>query len=424
MRIRKSICYELFAILIAIFPLLNVYRLGPLPMGDIIAIFFLPLLLSRKSLKLNTCKNEKWYVLFLIYSFSSIIIGFFYVESIELSGFFGKIFHLVFYFIFGIVLAKKYLRIEYLKNVIIKISILLSGCVLLEWVLAKFLKIEIYAIVPFFKLNYSVTNYSDYVRLFSSASLSQGYRPSGLFLEPAHYCAYAIIGLVLLLSKNNIRKIDFFGILIIVSGILMSKSTGGIICAIVCFGYYIFFLHETKLSIKIAFVLVGLAFIVNLCINDDGLILLLSSRISEIGSNVYDTSGNRRVLRGLYVWRELPNITKVLGCGVGMLEPLIQSKGIMVLTDSSFSEEMNMIFYLICSFGIIGSVLYICSFILNFLNSDHTRKMLIFVYLFLGIYSNYIFHALSIVFIALIFISEKDSSMIKNNAGKKQTIDR
>lgn len=393
---------KLFALAIVWYPIFNVYSAGILPLGDLIIVALLALKVLRRRPQKKS-HEVKLYMLFLCYSLILLPIQLIFLKSISVGEVFGKVFHLLLYSYLGVIYSWSSLEIDAIKKGLKSVSYYISLIVIFEKVISIVFGIHLYLLLPFLNLNYSITDYNQYLTEFVRTIGSQGYRPSGVFLEPAHYCAYAILGFILILTDTSKNK-NIKSLIIISLGMLVSLSTGGIICLAICWCYYFFFIKDKKNSTtKMLLFLIGIGAAIFIVQSQAHLVQTVLNRLTELGSTIYDTSANRRILRGFYVWLELSPILKIFGTGLGCLKSYITQNRILVLTDSLYSDEMNMLSYLMCSSGIVGTVLYFEGMIMSFLKESKERKLIILIYCVTAVFSNWLFHALSVLYLVLIY---------------------
>ncbi len=328
--------------------------------------------------------------------------------SFDFKDVFSKMFHLILYGVYGLYFGNKFFEIKIFFKKYLEVLNVLVLLAIIQQMIYLVTKAQIYLVIPNIPLNYSIENSENYIRFFSQANSIQGYRASSLFLEPSHFAIFVAIGLAYKLLNDYKKKYDIIIIFLYLLAIVFSYSTGGVICAIIIIGYYIFiYKAENKKKINFKFkILISVSLFVSLIYVISKNTLLISTvfnRIKGIGSTLYDTSGNRRVLRGFYIWKELPFLNKVLGTGMGNLLETIKSKNMIVLTDTIYTDEMSALFYSLCSVGVIGTGLYFNSIISNWKSADSFVKLIIILYIFSCFYNNIILHATSIIFLTIIF---------------------
>lgn len=408
MKIQRSrIPQKIYIVFIILYPILNNYKFI-IPIGDIMGICLLPYFLLEKRAILTETIYSKQYYIFLLYCLIILPIVVLLGGDSDLGDIFSKCFHLVLYATYALYLGKKYFNYDIFFEKFINILNVLVYLAIFQQIIYALIHHQIYYIIPNIPLNYSVENYDSYISMFRLAAASQGYRASSLFLEPAHFALFVVIGLAYRLLKPTKEYNDFIMVLLYLVAIVFSYSTGGVLSAVIVVLYYIFF-YRTEMKgrydtlFKITLTVIAIFGVIFVLSTNSLLLTTIQNRINSIGSTVYDTSGNRRVLRGYYVWKEIPILNKILGTGMGNLLAIIKTNNIIVLTDTKFSDEMSTLFYSLCSVGIVGSFLYFFSIIKNWSKAQSFGKLIIILYLFSCIFNNILLHATSAIYLVLMF---------------------
>lgn len=403
---KKKVAYFIYNSYIILLPILNIYRIG-LPIGDIVGLVLFPYF----ALRCNKMKGEKQdkrnahrYRIFLVYVIILLPIQMCICRSFDLSDVLSRLVHIILYSMYGIFFSFYLFDYDFFCVMILKIACILAPLTIIQQIIYRAVGIKTYLLLHYLDLNYSIIDYSEYVRRFNVATESSGYRASSIFLEPAHFCMYILIPLAIVFMKKNKRHIDHIVIMVICVSIICSYSTGGVFGLLICVFYYIILLRENqKKWFKVVLILFSSFAGIYILTCNTQLVSLIVGRISEIGSNVYDTSGNRRVLRGFILWRKLPNLIKIFGAGVGMLQGTIIKLNLIVLTDVSYSEEMNTYATLLCTNGIIGTVLYCRSIITEYKKKNELCQLITILFLLTSIFNNYIYQAISVLYLVFVF---------------------
>lgn len=404
---KEGFLITLYSIIVIFLPILNVYKFV-LPVGDVLAILgFFVLYNNRNWIGGNETRAQRTgYGIFVIYCILSIPLSI--ISGADINEIFSKNLHLVLYMIYGIYLSKYYFRYSEFFNLFLRVVSVLACIELAQFIVYLATGRQLLLLIPSIPLNYSISNYRDYTDMFTRAALSQGYRPSSLFLEPAHYAFYALIALIIVLMKKNKSKYEYIKILIYILSIICSYSSGGVICMAICIIYYFVanganHKSTAEFIFKTSMIAASIFAAVYVLQHETRLISMISERLMSIGSSTYDTSGNRRVLRGLFVWRELPFLNKIFGTGMGNLLSTIVHENILVLTDRAFSDEMSSLFYLMCSCGILGTCLYYWTIIRKFFFSNQIQKLVIITFLISSFFNNNILQGVSVIYLLMMF---------------------
>lgn len=403
-----------FCFFLVIFPILNVYKII-LPLGDLIGILIMPFLWCTTSRVCAIQPNKKKYIYFLIYVFLVLPGIVLCLNNIDLKNVLSKSIHLFLYFTYFLFLTKKHFEIHVFEKCMVAAGKVLAVIAVMQQLFYRLFDAESYFLLPFMKLNYSIGNYNDYVTYYHRMAKHSGYRASAFFLEPAHFSMFMLLVLLSVLLKPEKRKKDFFWIFILIASIFSSYSTGGLIGLAVCILYYIFLYHGKGINkfFKASLIVIGICSVLAVIICDSQLVSYVTGRILDIGNTAYDTSGNRRILRGFLVWSRLPILNKIFGTGIGELQQFIVEHKIMVLTDKSYSDEMNTIACLLCSYGIIGTFIYFRSILSNIKKGTVLQRGVVLLFCVYGLYTNFLYSAISVLYLIYIFTGNGEKNAVK-----------
>lgn len=413
---KKYIIQNLYIIFIIVYPILNNYKLG-IPIGDTIALLLMPIfILSKRNNNGGDNLHDKYYYFYLIYCVITLPLLIIISSSFDFKDTFSKMFHLILYAVYGLYFGNKFFDLKLFFEKYLKVLNILVLLAIVQQIIYLFTKSQVYLIIPNLPLNYTIENSENYIRVFTQANSIQGYRASSLFLEPSHFAIFVVIGLAYKLLNDWKKNRDIITIVLYLISIACSYSSIGIICSIIIIGYYmIFYKAVNKKSknfiFKIFVMIIFVASIIYILSTNSLLIKAVLDRINGIGSKLYDTSGNRRILRGYYIWKDLPFFNKIIGTGMGNLLETIKLNKMLVLTDMDYTDEMSALFYNLCSVGVIGTVLYFSSIMSNWKTADAFVRLIIILYVFSCLFNNILLHATSIIFLVIIF--SKRNKVIK-----------
>ena len=202
------------------------------------------------------------------------------------------------------------------------------------------------------------------------------YRASAFFLEPAYLSEFCLPYLFLSLF-NSEEKYDTKKIieaLFITLSIVLTTSTLGILgCVIAWLIYTIKILWTSKrrkLILLIPVIIVAGYYMYSL----DAVQNQLSSKIYSAQNLTMSTSLSLRLTRGWYCFNALDEIRKLIGMGYGCVSAFITEHHITTIIDREgiVNSYMNGISLMLCSLGIIGTLIYIIPFIGMILKNRNT----------------------------------------------------
>lgn len=198
------------------------------------------------------------------------------------------------------------------------------------------------------------------------------YRPSALFLEPAHFAQYCSIALLSTLFPITGKRVKYVRAFLISAGILLTTSGIGIVLSVGILGWYILF-TKRKNGSKIIYLFFGI-----LSATIAGIILYQIPFIKLSITRIFGKVDGYNALSGrLWAWNV--TIKKMTG------HTLIFGYG----TDRFFDGYLTGLMQIIMNYGIIGLILLILSF-LYAINKNHNN------FIFLG----------SIIYLGLIIVAD------------------
>lgn len=358
--IEISLSQKVFTLIIILFPIINIYQSGinvDIGIGDAMLLMFLviyaPGVLKRKLVISD-------YLLFTIYIISVSFIDIVLINDGVIPAFnLIRIFRHAFFGVIVSVYMPYYFNLQY-GTVLMKTW----SCVVSVGIVLQSLIYYIFHKLQFFWLPVEAFSGGEIrVERLSHMELlaSEGqFRPSFVFVEPAHFSQYVVVGVLLFLFCEKRKSRAFAGAFLCSLGILLSTSAGGIFVMVL--GWAVWLLKILKSAIMkrrigkyIFWFLLFLLTTVMGVLLFTGLGKMMIRRINEIGFNKQTTSGNLRVLRGFLVFFELDTCHQIFGVGLGNIDEYF-TKMHMAMPFGS-GDYMNSFTYLMNSTGVFGILL-------------------------------------------------------------------
>ena len=348
-------------------------------------------------------KIDKILVIFWIYTVVVSLINIFFSKNFELTDILIKYTHLL-CFIFIIALFRNnFLNNDWDSSPFILVALISSGFLILQFIFFNFTGIEIYGVLEMYRTN--ITN--DITR------------PSSFFVEPAHFCRYCVLPLFLILFEDNSKNRMFKAIFISIAIILSKSSIGYISLALIWVLWLINVLHDKKISYNK--VLKSLSLIVPaiiICIKMSSKFELFNFVLEHIsGLDMKEiTSGNVRIFRGFWIWKEEPFLNKLFGVGFANVRTFLINNEIRTIFDGMLecgNEYMSAISYILVMNGIIGLVIFLYALWYLFLRADNKKKILILLFTVLML-SNEEFQSVDFINIWLYLLLETSYKGVEN----------
>ncbi len=241
MKMKRTSLYNIISLSVPLVPIFSIYRffIEGLSLAEVMMIILiLSYLISKRIRAMN------YIIVFFLFTYlflslllSYNIVGYFYSTNILTR--FGKLF---IYTIYGMVVLSS---LKYSSNLLKYFNItgfmLYLGLVtqyIIYALTSRYFVIKI-PLIPYVNDQVSSVDFS-YIR-------SIDFRPSSLFLEPAHFAVFAIFHLLIILYSREIteRKKLVMGISISLFALLSTSSTALVVIPIIWILYYLFISSNT-----------------------------------------------------------------------------------------------------------------------------------------------------------------------------------
>lgn len=351
---------KLISVGLILLPILDQYQLFSLRFMDLfgIVIIFCSIILKKKFL------ISYKFVPYIIYVFIQT-----FISSMELSAVTPVLLfkNLISFFllVYGmLILAPKELEVERAYRIYTKVVVIASLVAIFQFLAFQLLSVKTTLIIPGLTLHYGDSmSSSTFISMFLSY---KNYRPSSFFLEPAYHSEYILPWIYMTLFNvkyvgSDISKRYFIIAVIASIGICLTTSILGIvgvaIAWIIYFEKNIFSRKGWKYALILpVFIVLGI-YIIQL----DTIQTQIVSKMFSLQNLDMSTSLSLRLMRGYYCFLELGGVQKLFGCGYGILYQVFSQYGIHTMLDTGniVITYMNGFFLMVCSVGIVGSLLYL-----------------------------------------------------------------
>ena len=250
-----------------------------------------------------------------------------------------------------------------------------------------------------------INNVITFIKLFHGREVAF-YRPSFIFLEPAHLIYYII---PLLFYELHCRKNIIFPIFLTI-GILLSTSSSGVILVIMAWLWNILkSLLSKKDKGKVIVYLIALLLIAFFSLNFTGVRNTIE-RTKE-GGSIYS-----RVYRGFMVFNKLPANSKLTGVGLLNLGEYTYRSDVeydeMTLKNPKM-EYANTFAYILCTVGIIGFLIFFVTLIHLFFISKKEYRFLVFIFIYLCFTGSHHGGFVWILYLSIIYKLIPDYKLVK-----------
>ncbi len=410
------------SIIIALAPILSIYKVGLFPLTVADFCFVILILISLLFSKFKKIKHFGFIIYFMVFFVISLI-------SIILRGqndiidFIQKWLRIVTMYYIIEIFPDNEINVQIFQRTSLVAGISVTILLIIQVIAKDLFSIPIfpYLDLKILPLNYGTITCANLKTAQLNAFIFNNWRPSSIFLEPAHYAQFILLPLTIsLFSKNKIisHKQQIFLCVFFTIGIMLSGSANGILIS--AFIWVIWYLNTTNKKMNLQKIAVGLLFIII------SIILLTSTdffskaweRVETLNVNGGASTGNLRLLQGLTVYENLSFPEKIFGIGFGNINAYLIENNITTsyLTELG-NEYMNGFSTVLVSGGIIGFLLFLmiwCQMFIN--NKDMVSRVLFLIISILWCTSSIFYSVTTVMYLTFINCAKNTVNDEKHNA--------
>ncbi len=382
---------KLFTIVIILMQPLNVYKsfIPSIALGELLMIILLFILILDMAKRQDRIKIDS----FIIYvSYALIISAVVFiltnigdVESVKRLIRDG--FYLSLFLIFGI----NYFNYEYGIKLYKNIARILSGYIILQFVIYRLFGYYLTGFIPFLNISSTgdVSSFELIHHYLRTAAIDGYLRPNGFLLEPAA-CAQYLAPILILYLFESISPLsnhyEYKNIALITLGMLLTVSANAYISLFLIYFIWIISVFLKKkippklLVTIIILIIIGILFFVFADTGKD----VINRFIILCNNEQREGSSSIRVLRGMAFYFAMPTRFKLFGIGFGNFSQFRINYNINTIYET-IDEYMNTNAYILTSVGVIGFIIYVY-FIFKFTkNKKFQSKVLVYLLLLFGL---------------------------------------
>ena len=393
-----------FTIIVILMPILNIYSAGisSLGIGDVLSVVVIPFLLVSNRWKIRSTEKQysRFALYFVLISFIMTII----ISGYSLTQFALKGLRFIIYTILIICFGRDWFDVDYGFKLYIRISTIAATYLILQYILKTFFSITLPITIPYLKLLYTDSTGAAYNEQLLQMYSIFGYRAPGFFKEPSHFCQYVVLSVAILLFKSASNVKRNISLSIIIAAIIVSYSAIGYISLLATIIIWFLYTYKKRRLVNNLFLLVIGSFAIVILSIQSGAFSSAISRINTI-NYTHAATGNMRLLRGCYVYQEIPFVFKIFGIGFGNYSAFIDTFRIQTFFDSlldKHSEYMSAISCVLLNSGLIGLGLYISGLIAIFRKTTLVQKVLFVDFVILIVATSSFFSATYVLYMVLL----------------------
>ncbi|MDO5291420.1 MAG: hypothetical protein Q4F05_01595 [bacterium] len=273
--------------------------------------------------------------------------------------------------------------IELIRKIYKYVLYIVSLILVIQLILYYFMGKPLYAIIPNLTLNYNDGMNSSVLIRNNLHAITAGYyfRPSSVFLEPAHYAIFSIPGIVITLFTEKISRKDIvLSIFFTICSILTTSSLALVGCAICWITFLLFRKDLWKKSWNKMILLVSAIIPLTgyFLIQQGGVLTSINIKLASLANMSTASSTSMRLTRGISYYKQMDFISQIFGTGYGNLTSYYYKNGIYIIGDTGFQVSyMNGISTILCSFGIIGVGIFIGFIVSSYKKGTQLTKSII-----------------------------------------------
>ena len=409
---RRKKIQSFLVVILLLMPIINQYLFFPLTCWEVFAltVTIYGLIDNKGSLRKPVDGN---YFLFSAYILLFLMVTGPFYRDLGFSSLMLRFIKFAVVTVFVLMILPNYVvDINVVKKWYKTILTIVSLTLLLQLIMYYLMGKQFYPMLPNVTLNYNDgVNSSQYINSTIS-QIAGGYyfRPSSFFIEPAHFALFSLPGIILELFDPNFNKKNaFFSILFTICSLLTTSSIALIACAICWLSFVITRRDLWKsnfgwmTSIVFCVIPIALYFIAS----NSSIITTINIKLSGLSNMSQSSSISLRLTRGIQYYKNMGFIQQLIGVGYGNLTSYYYSSGMSIIGSGIIGQVsyMNGISTILCSFGIIGLLLFGIFLLRQYRYSDVIGKTLIFVFILVMLGSDMFDSVIYYIFIFLIFIN-------------------
>lgn len=357
------------SLLIAILPILDIYRLGTssfllISFGEVTLVLIVVLSLidgMKRGLRFQNHGFLPFFAVCFVISLLSVVIrGQRNIEDFIIEWFRIAACYYVIEIVYN---GRNESDVIFMQRVNVVAGVAVSILLFFQVIAEKIFGRVITFFIDAFPLNYSMTM-SETLTFYDMIRGLGGWRPTSVFCEPAHFSQFVLMSLVIALfcSEKVLTKTQKNTIsILITAAILMSNSANGIFIAAILWVIWFFKYMRNKITVRKMIVVIFLTIVGIYVFVALGFMDIAFERLSSVSSGKNYSTGYLRLLQGLEAFRYIPAMGKVFGIGFGNIDAYF-AENYIVMSNINYdmgNVYMNGFSTILLSSGIVGLIVYL-----------------------------------------------------------------
>ncbi len=230
---------KITTLIVCLLPILSIYKFIPgINLGEAILILLVAIIVFVKFNKISNVSIQLW--IWLIFScfmlLNTLVSGMFLSPRTVINSLIRVIRFSFYALAIFVLISADLLNKEFLIKCVKIIGLISAIFVIIQTLLYSLTGNYYYFVLRRFIYSSDVYNESYYATLEKFGYI----RSAGLFLEPAHFCQYALINISMLMLNTKLNRKSLINLIVSVIAILLSTSGIGYVCLAVLFVLLVF----------------------------------------------------------------------------------------------------------------------------------------------------------------------------------------
>ena len=234
------------------------------------------------------------------------------------------------------------------------------------------------------------------------------FRAQSFFSEPSTYAQYVIPAYCLILFKQDKKYIDKVRLVLMTVGMVISTSSMGIISIGLLWSFYSWEFYRKDIPRILLYSVIAIAVLAIFINSNEYIRRSINSILFSASSSGKTTT---RILRGFAVYGELPLVNKIVGVGLGNGDAYISRYSITTAFESVWGtqivEYFNNIAASLIYGGIFGGFFFILTQLSFLTTTRKAARALSITFLIISVASFMFFNVIYLLFAAVLISAEK-----------------
>lgn len=336
---KASIIDGIFSAFVALIPFLHQYGTpfsGVRFLDMVFALFFFYYIAKGDLFKERPKGAYRGYYIYIaIILFLSFIVAF--CKWFDFYRFAVAAFHIVFYAAVVFVAYERF-STKIAMRVAVPLSVVFGSYLIIQWLAKTIFGIYLpTSLFPDFIYGSELHGFRlDYISYYERFM----FRPSSLFLEPAHFSYFVAVPLAYMLGVMRTNWKTIIGAMIITVALVLSTSSSGLLVLVICWAFFFsksMSKNDCGKTVVNPLVILGGILLIAAVIG-----LLMSPLSADLFARALDGgSVSTRIIRGFLIFSQMGTFEQLFGVGINNLTSYIECFGVYTPYDEAILEYLS-----------------------------------------------------------------------------------